>query len=180
MPRLATMISAAVLLCGLAPAAQARVQVIIVRWGEVEVEQGDPVPPAETGNYIGQSTYARAVHFLNWSDTVPAQRCRGFSVQAWLIAGPGESLPDHIELRMRHPRLTRPDGVSQTEHTAPVAVVGGETETSFTFDEPWEAQPGPWTMEFMIGGLPVASKTFTVTPVPPGQPTSVCKDIPQS
>ena len=180
MPRIRASFATVLLLCGLGAAAHAKVNAVVVRWGEVAVEPGDSVPAAEAGSYIGRSVYAREVHYLNWADSLPATLCRGFGVELWLTAGPGETVPPRLTMRMRHPPLTRPDGVSEAEFTSPLFVSGAKTTETFTFDEPWEAQPGEWSMEFLLDGKVLASKTFTVTPVEPGQPRSACPDVPQS
>ncbi len=175
---LATMVWAA---ASAAPA-QARIQAVIVQWGEMEV--GEPqglLGPEYQEHALGQGHEVAFERFINHDDHIPAQLCRSFGFRAWLAGGPGDVLPDRILVRVSHPTITRPDGVSGTVDTLMLPVTPAGTGTSFGFDDPWEVQPGDWTFDLVLDGAVIASKTFVATvptamtprpPICPGQGVS--------
>ena len=158
----------------LAPA-RARVRAVVVQWGEIEVgEPAGPLGPEYDEHSLSRGQAVASSRYVNHEDHVAAQLCRAFGFQAWLTHGPGEALPDRILLRVNHPILTRPDGATGSQDTMMLPVVNGATGTSFGFDEPWEAVPGEWTFELVLGGDVIASKTFVVTRPQPGDPAPTC------
>ncbi len=156
-------------------AALAKVQGVIVRWGEVEVgDLAGPLGPDYQEHSLGEGHEVTSTRFLNHDDHIPAQLCRNFGFQAWLAGGPGDVMPDRILMRVHHPLLTRPDGVSGSEDTLMLPVMNGMTETSFGLDDPWEAQPGDWTFDLVLDGAVIASHTFVLTKPTPDTPLPEC------
>ena len=163
-------------LSSLCPApAQAKLRAVIVRWGEVEVgDPAGPLGPEYQEHSLNQGHQVTSSRFINNDDHIPAQLCRSFGLVAWLAGGPGDVLPDRIQLRVHHPVLTRPDGASRDEDALMLPVETGATETSFGFDDPWEVQPGDWTFDLMLDGEVAASKTFVLTKPAPGEHAPAC------
>lgn len=73
---------------------------------------------------------------------------------------------------LTHPRLTRPDLVSSTVDSYATPVSSNLVYSGWSFDQPWELQPGDWTLTFRHEGRVVAAKTFTVSV--PSPVTSLC------
>ncbi len=159
----------------LAAPAQAKVQAVVVQWGEIEVgEVAGPLGPEYQEHSLSHGHAVSSSHYVNHDETVPAQLCRSFGFEAWLTRGPGDVLPDRVLLRVNHPVLTRPDGVSSSQDTLLLPVQNGAVTTSFGFDAPWEARPGRWTFELVLAGEVIATKAFTVTTPEPGAPAPNC------
>jgi hypothetical protein len=156
-------------------AAAAKVRVIIVEWGEMEVQRSDsPLGPEFEEHSLGPGYQSAESHFINHDDSVPAELCRSFGFRAWVAAGPDEALPKRVLLDLHHPVMTRPDGASATETTLSLPVRLGEIGSAYTLDEPWEAVPGTWTFDLVLDGEVVASKTMELTPPEPGQAAKPC------
>ena len=92
--------------------------------------------------------------------------------------GPMGFVPAFIRPAQRLACLTRPDGVSGTRDSFVTATDGDTAYTGWTFEYPWELQPGDWTIAFLDGDAVVASKTFHVTV--PRRPGSRCPAPPVS
>jgi len=158
----------------------------IVEWGELYAEVIGLIGPEHEEQALTPGVATRAPEFTRRTDRVEARLCGQFGVAIALQADPLDSMPRSVQVRVRHPRLTRPDGVSGTEDTfltfiAPRVLpdtapgtVEGWTAASFMFNYAWEVQPGAWTFEFRDGDAVVASKTFTVTVPPRGAPRPEC------
>jgi hypothetical protein len=172
-------LSAAVSICALAVApAQAKSRALIVQWGEVDGVQGAPLGPEYKERSLGQGYTLEGLRFINHADEIPAQLCRRFGFDAWFTREPGEPAPEQVTILVRHPLLTRPDGATSAEDSLTVPVRHGHAGSAFTFDNPWEAQPGTWTFEIVSEGEVIGSKSFTVVPPAPGSPASVCVGAP--
>ena len=172
--RLGTLGLAASLLLPLA--AQAKIQAVIVQWGELEAEDGGPLGPEYEQHGLGPGRQVDDARYINHDTTIKAQLCRRFGIDAWLAKGPGDEWPDRVMVRVRHPTLTRPDGVSGAEDTLLLPTRNGRLGDIFTFDEPWERVPGSWTFEVVVAGEVLASKEFTVTPPASGEPLTICRN----
>ena len=173
-PSLAGAVAAVAVLFG-PVAAMAKIQAVIVQWGEMEVgEVSGPLGPEYDEHSLGPGHEVTSEHFLNQDDHIPAQLCRSFGMRAWIAGGPGEALPDRILMRVVHPRITRPDGLSSTEDTLMLPVTPDGTGTSFGFDDPWEVQPGDWTFDLELDGVVLASKTLVLTEPAAGTRPPVC------
>ena len=187
-PRLVTprfvmrLVSLAALATALAVPTVARAKVLatIIEWGEIEATTGPPLGPEYQEHGLGPGRELTASHYVNHDTTIPAQLCRGFGIHAIVTAGPNDTLPARILMRLRHPKLTRPDGASSEEDTLLVPLNSGIIGDAFTFDQPYEAQPGTWTFELVIGGDVIASQAFTIVPRDPGTPASLCASPPVS
>ena len=175
--------SRAVLMAGLtmlpallaAMPARAKIQAVIVKWGEIEVgDEAGPLGPEYQEHALSRGHEVSSTRFINQDDHIPAQLCRSFGFEAWLARGQGDVLPDRILVQVDHPVLTRPDGQKGAQDTLMLPVVGGVTGTSFGFDDPWEVQPGDWTFNLILDGEVIASKTFVLTKPEPGTPTPAC------
>lgn len=171
---------AALALAVLPGAAQAALTARVAEWGELYAEvTGFLIGPEHEQHALTPALATRAPEFTRRTDRIEARLCGQFGVAIALQADPPDSMPRSVQVRVRHPRLTRPDGASSTEdsfqtfiapRTLPDAPAGAErgwTSSSFMFNYAWEMQPGAWTFEFRDGDAVLSSKTFTVT-VPPG------------
>ena len=168
------------------PAGTAEVTARLLDWGEIRVERADGLIEKREGSVTFVRPMAGRPKFLRRTDVIEAKLCEQFGVEIAVQAAPGEALPTELVVVFRHPRMTRPDGVSGSESLsstavtpvppqAPGGVAIGRTAYSFTFDYTWEMEPGAWTFDFKDNGTLVASKTFTVTK-PEGAPVqSVCE-----
>ncbi len=156
-------------------AANAKIRAVIVQWGESEVVESDkPLGPEYQEHSLSPGRETIASRYVNHSDHVPAQLCRGFGFEAWLAGEVGDMIPKRILMRVNHPLQTRPDGATSMQDTLMMPVQGRATGASYTFDSPWEVQPGDWTFELVLGGEVIASKTFVVTLPEPGSPALHC------
>ncbi len=109
------------------------------------------------------------IRYIDHASSLPAQPCLRFGVTVRLRPGAGEQLPRQLIVVVTHPRITRPDQASSTQDSFPTPVLRDVAYAGWTFDHPWEQQPGEWTVTFMNGGEVVASKTFTIAaPTPAG------------
>ena len=100
------------------------------------------------------------VRYVRRTDQIEARLCKTFGIAVEYSDG---ALPDRVEIRVSHPRFTRPDGESSELEMFYSDVVGGRTQVGFTFDYEWEAQPGEWAMIVVLDGVELTRKTFTVT-----------------
>ena len=155
---------------------RARVQAVIVQWGELEAEDGGPLGPEYEQHGLGPGRNVHNSHYINHNTTITAQLCRRFGIDAWLAKGPDDVWPSRVLVRIRHPTLTRPDGVSATEDTMLLPTRGGQLGNVFTFDEPWERAPGLWRFEVEVNGEVVAAQDFTVVMPQAGEPPSICRN----
>ncbi len=155
-------------------AAWAKVQAVIVEWGEIQAVSGEKLGPDYQEQSLGEGRKLLASRYVNHRTEIAAQLCRRFGVTAWLAVGEAEAMPSRIIVRLHHPLLTRPDGVSSTSDSISLPVVAGAIGDAWTFDEPYEVQAGDWTFDLMLGGAVIASKTFTLTAPSPGDPPPDC------
>lgn len=116
----------------------------------------------------------RNPRYIERTDRIEARLCRNFGITVKLSAPPPFRMPDRVEVRVLHPKLTRPDGKESAETRFPSFVVDGVSHVGFTFDHDWEMAPGPWTMIVSSRGDELARKDFTVTLAPPGASNSDC------
>lgn len=168
------------------PAGAAEVTARLLDWGEIRVERADGPLEKREGSVTFVRPMAGRPQFLRRTDVIEAKLCQQFGVEVAVQAAPGEALPTELEVVFRHPRMTRPDGVTGSESVSSTAITPapsqalggaatGRTAYSFTFDYAWEMEPGAWTFDFKDNGAVIASKTFTVTK-PAGAPVqSVCE-----
>ena len=161
-------------LLGCPGAASAKVRAVIVDWGEIEAVTGGLLGPDYQERSLGEGRRLLSSRYVNHDTDLAAQLCRRFGITAWLAPGDGDAMPRRIDMRLTHPLLTRPDGVSSAEDTLSVPVTAGAIGDAWTFDEPYEVQPGPWTFDLMIGGEVVASKTFILREPLPGDRRPLC------
>ena len=160
--------------------AQAEVKAAIVEWGEVTATQLGDAPPGQQGYGLSPEGTIAGMAYINHSNTIAAQLCRMYGFTVWLAAGPGEALPAIVEVHIRHPQFTRPDGATSTEDGGPSELEGGVAQGSFSFDHPWELQPGTWTIEVVFDRRVLASRDYTVVLPAPDTPPHPCDGPPQA
>ena len=161
--------------------AAAKIRAIVVQWGEVAVLESDKtLGPEYQEHSLSPGREVTWSKYINHNDHVPAQLCRGFGFEAWLVGGVADAMPSRVLLRVSHPLQTRPDGATSTQDTLLVPVRNGSVGSSYTFDEPWEVQAGEWTFDVVLDGDVLASKAFMLAPPQPGTPVPECPGRPVS
>ena len=177
MPRkwLAAISSVVALSVALPNPAAAKIRAVVVQWGEVDVLKSDKaLGPEYQEHSLSHGREATLSKYVNHDDHIPAQLCRGFGFEAWLVGESNDMMPSRILLRVSHPLQTRPDGATSAQDTLTVPVRSGSAGSSYTFDEPWEVQPGDWTFDLVLDSEVLASKTFVVTAPEPGTTAPSC------
>lgn len=159
---------AVALLAGAMPAVPARAQdapnVRIVEYGEfTALQDRAPLTKPEGATGVSSFAYADGIRFVRHTTRIEAALCRRFGIY-FMAAPPGQGAPLNVTVRLTHPRLTRPDGVSGTVETWPGVAVLWPSPTMFSFTEPWEAAPGTWTFALLENGKVVAEQAFEVVP----------------
>lgn len=149
----------------------------VAEFGEFSAEREYPAPPQPGDDMLSPKGMVEGLHLVRRTDTLEAQLCLHFGVVIRRLPG-GPALPPRLTVLSTHPRLTRPDGASGTRDSFTTATDGDTAYTGWTFEYPWELQPGDWTIAFLDGAEVVASKTFHVTV--PRRPGSLCPAPPVS
>lgn len=163
-PRTPCLTAALLLAAILAGPAAAEVTAEITGYGEFQAEvlgQMDQVIGLSPGVRIGPARLVRR------TTDIQARLCTQLGYVVTLAASPPDEMPEEVQVDLRHPRLTRPDGATSTGSGHRNAVTDGRTYAGFLFYYAWELQPGQYTVDVSLEGKLLASKTFTVT-VPPG------------
>ncbi len=148
--------------------AQARLRGDVAEYGETTADLERPARPTRDDHTLVPRTTIDSVRYVDHTSRLPAQLCLRFGVSARLIPDAGTPAPDQLIVVVTHPRITRPDQASSTEDSFPTPVANNEVYAGWTFDHPWEQQPGPWVIAFTHEGRVVASKTFTISAPTPG------------
>ena len=165
----------------LAGPAQARVTGRMIAWGEMDAADIGPMSPDAHEHALTRGRTIADPVITRQTDRILARLCQQFGATAGFAAGPGEALPDRVQVHSRHPILTRPeDGATSTDDSFETSVADGRATVGFTFDHGWELQPGTWTMEFSVDGEVVAAQSFIVTLPPTGAVQTVCVAGPTS
>ena len=150
------------------PAAPAMAQdapdVRIVEYGEFTAQR-DLTPSTKPEGATGVSGfgYAEGIRFVRHATRIEAALCRRFGIY-FMAVPPARGTPINVTVRLTHPRLTRPDGVTGTVETWPGAAGLWPTPTMFGFTEPWEVALGTWTFALLEDGRVVAEQAFEVVP----------------
>ncbi len=151
--------------------ARAGVRGEVTDYGETTAERERPAQQTEDDHSLVPRTTIESIRFVGRTSSLPAQFCLRFGVSIRLSSDAGEQLPQQLIVVVTHPRITRPDQAASTQDSFPTPVIRGTAYAGWTFDHPWEQQPGEWTMTFMNEGEVVASKAFTITaPTPATSP----------
>lgn len=131
--------------------------------------------PPDGGQRVLEPVRAmQKLRYIERSERIEARLCRNFGITVKLIPAPPFRMPDRVEVRVLHPKLTRPDGKESAETRFPSFVVDGLSHVGFSFEHEWEMAPGAWIMIVSLRGEEIARKAFTVTAPPPGAPNSDC------
>ena len=154
------------LLAAALPAGPAMAQdtpgVRIVEYGEfTALRDLTPLAKPEGATGVSSFGYAEGIRFVRHTARIEAALCRRFGIY-FMAAPPGQDAPLNITVRLTHPRLTRPDGVTGTVETWPGVAALWPSPTMFGFTEPWEVAPGTWTFALLDHGKVVAEQAFEV------------------
>lgn len=114
------------------------------------------------------------VRYIQRTDRIEARLCRSFGLRIKLDDRPPRRVPSRVDVLVRHPTLTRPDGKQSAETRFPSYVNNGMSAVGFTFDHDWEMVAGTWTIIVSSRGEELARKVFTITMPVPGAPNSDC------
>ncbi len=147
-----------------AAVAQDAPDVRIVEYGEFTAQR-DLTPSTKPDGTTGVSGfgYAEGIRFVRHANRIEAMLCRRFGIY-FMAAPPARGAPIIVTVRLTHPRLTRPDGVSGTVETWPGLAALWPSPTMFGFTEPWEVAPGTWTFALLKDGKVLAEQAFEVVP----------------
>lgn len=173
----AALLGLALLLPGVAPA-RAGLRAEVVEAGEVTAETVRTATNTERDRSLTRRRLLDGIRFITRSSVLEAMLCLRFGATIRLTADAGEELPDELTTLLRHPTLTRPDGVSATEESFQTPVDGAIAYAGFTFDHPWEMRAGDWTLVFMAGTQVLATQPFHVSV--PSPAASLCQGRPVS
>ncbi len=143
----------------------------ILDFGQAVAEQERPARQTRDDHTLVPRTLIEGIHYVGHTSWLPAQLCLRFGVSVRLRPDVGKQLPDQLIVVVTHPRITRPDQASSTQDSFPTPVLGDTVYAGWTFDHPWEQQPGEWVIAFMNEGQVVASQAFTITAPVPAPPT---------
>ena len=154
-----------------ATAARADLHGTIVDFGKAVAEQERPARPTPDDQTLVPRTLIEGIRYVDHTNRLPAQLCLRFGVSVRLKPDLGEQFPGQLIVVVTHPRITRPDQVFSTEDSFPTPVLDDTVYAGWTFDHPWEQEPGEWVIAFMNKGRVVASQAFTITAPVPAPPT---------
>ncbi len=160
--------------------AWARIHGDVVDYGETTAERERTTPQTRDDQSLVARTVVEGIRYVSHTSHLTAQLCSRFGVSVLLVPEAGDELPGQLIVVVTHPRITRPDQVSSIRDSFPTPVIEGSAYAGWTFDHPWELQPGDWTVEFTLEGQVVASKTFTVAVSSPGDaacPSNPAPDV---
>jgi hypothetical protein len=152
-------------------------RVIITEPGlyDYDVEKIDKTPDSVSTGF----KTIKNVRFLRSVDRIPATVGTSFGFRFQIIGEPqGETVNLRFVTRFPAGGLRNPQGrvLTVSENDRPHRI-GENNFRTYTFDEPWEAVPGTWTLEFWYQGRMVGSHKFEVVaanvPPKPEVPRSV-------
>lgn len=159
---------------GLLAAPAVRAQTVeIVEYGSY-ITSGDSPSPLNKPDNVVELRSVHDPHFVEQTTTIPGQLCQRFGIRFVLHDTPRPKRPFPyatlpLSIHVTHPRLANPDGRTSDSESWPQLVAPGEPSMAgFDFDQPWEIQPGTWTIAVEYNGQVLASKAFEVTDVPGG------------
>jgi hypothetical protein len=140
----------------------------IIDYGETTAEQERPAQRTQDDHSLVPRTTIEGIRYVDHTSSLPAQLCLRFGVTIRLSSDAGDHVPSQLIVVVTHPRITRPDQAFSTQDSFPTPVLSAVAYAGWTFDHPWEQQPGKWMVTFLNGRNVVASQTFTITaPTPP-------------
>ncbi len=141
----------------------------VTDYGETTAEQERPARQTQDDHSLVPRTTIEGIRYVDHASSLPAQLCLRFGVTVRLSSDAGKQLPRQLIVVVTHPRITRPDQAFSIQDSFPTPVLGDMAYAGWTFDHPWEQQPGEWIVTFMNEREVVTSKTFTITmPTPAG------------
>ena len=149
-------------------AAWAELRGTTVEFGRTEGSTGSSQSKPDAGNGLSPAKPMYRTRYVDHSDRIEGRLCRSFGITVRISGTP---MPDRVEVRVIHPRFTRPDGATSLEDDFPGFVDHGVTGVGFTFDNLWELEPGPWRIVVSAKGAELASQAFEVVL---GSPRSDC------
>lgn len=120
-----------------------------------------PAPQA-----VGESTnIIENVVFYASTTKVPARQGIRFGIRFRLVGTPsGQRMPLRIVWRIPEPGIQDPGtGTLYREGSSEsIGIVGEESMSGYSFDEPWEIRCGDWVQEIWFGNRKLLGQTFTV------------------
>lgn len=128
---------------------------------EFDVEKVDKGPDSVSTGF----KTIKNVRLVRRAERIPAVVGTSFGVTFEVVGEPkGQPVTIRFVTRfppggLRNPQTGRVLLVAENDR---VHTIGQTTYRSYTFDEPWEAVPGIWTLEFWYQGRLVGSQRFEV------------------
>jgi hypothetical protein len=142
--------------------AQAGPDAQIIEYGKYVVrrEMGtvDPTLDAKT---LSPILISQAPKFIEHTDRIKATLCQRFGI-LFVVQSNGPRDATQITIRVTHPLLVRPDGVSGKVETWRLPTNTGPSLAGFVFKEPWEIVAGTWTFSVLFEDQVLAEQRFDV------------------
>jgi len=142
-----------------APAAADTAPVTIYEYG---IYAAGPMIHVPAPDQLGGRRWQAPVRLLERTDIVAGQLGRVFGVRV-RVNDPA-LLGKALTMRIRHPKLTAPDGRSATENLFRSATSPGQRELAyfFAFEDTYEIAEGDWIFEVVQDGRVLAAQKFRV------------------
>jgi len=142
-----------------APAAADTAPVAIDEYG---IYATGPMIHIPAPDQLGGQRWQAPVRLVERTDVVAGQLGRVFGVRV-RVNDPA-LLGKPISIRIRHPKLTAPNGRSATEHNSSSTTQPGQRELAyfFAFEHTYEIAEGDWTFEVVHDGRVLAAQKFRV------------------
>ena len=151
----------------------------IVDYGRFQRDAEEPKKdaPDTTTGYVNVVAADATPAVVEHTDCIEGAigRTFGFLFRAEGSAGEDEESVARLRVRVLHPPMHNPKTnlTTEREEWDTSANLGIVRFTGWTFEEAWEAVPGPWAIELLQRGKVMARKDFVVTPAePPATPPS--------
>jgi hypothetical protein len=136
----------------------------IVEWGIFRNDQEARVPAPDTPT--GTRNLVRNVRLQQATTTIPALVGMKFGFRFKVVGSPpGARVSLKVVTRFPSQGVTNPAKrkTFATSEFSSDAIVGEITYRGYSFDQDWEVETGPWTLELWHDGRRLAEKQFMVT-----------------
>ncbi len=149
-------------LAGIAPLTAGSVahadEIEITAFGEYRTSSGHPIDAPDTAKRTVKEILT--VKLLRKTDCIVARLGAKMGIQVRHTRGRSAPLP--VDVEVRHPPITGPDGQARSVDSWKWEIVTEPAFTGWHFEEPYELVPGTYTIAILSNGRVAAQKQFTV------------------